>query len=109
MTHCSCTWQRRGLARLTRTRVQHGSSTCHPCTIRLARPHTVCACWHMPVVGNTHMRTLLLERIVPCALPPCSPMQLQELDRQGVLIRGNLRDERTKVFAHVCAKVGIWE
>ncbi|KXZ53546.1 hypothetical protein GPECTOR_7g996 [Gonium pectorale] len=30
---------------------------------------------------------------------------LQELDKTGVLIRGNLRDQREKVFAHVCAKV----
>lgn len=30
---------------------------------------------------------------------------LQELDKSGVLIRGNLRDSREKVLAHVCAKV----
>ncbi|GIM06679.1 hypothetical protein Vretimale_10954, partial [Volvox reticuliferus] len=32
-------------------------------------------------------------------------LPLQDLDKSGVLIRGNLRDSREKVFAHVCAKV----
>jgi cytochrome b subunit of formate dehydrogenase len=30
---------------------------------------------------------------------------LSEADRTGLLVRGNLRDERTKIFAHVQEKV----
>lgn len=31
---------------------------------------------------------------------------ITDLERTGLLIRGNLRDERSKVYEHVCKKVG---
>lgn len=60
--------------------------------------------------GNDMLDKDELKRLREAAFGPqtfwvTETVQLQELDRQGVLIRGNLRDERTKVFAHVCAKV----
>ena len=48
-------------------------------------------------------------------LPGCQPLWpadhdtvlffFQDANRSGLLIRGNLRDERDKVFKHVCDKV----
>jgi len=36
----------------------------------------------------------------------CAEMQpITDLDKSGLLIRGNLRDERAKVYEYVCSKV----
>ncbi|GFR40568.1 hypothetical protein Agub_g1037 [Astrephomene gubernaculifera] len=60
--------------------------------------------------GNDILDKEDLKRLKEAAFGPqtfwvTETQTLQDLDKTGILIRGNLRDSREKVFAHVCAKV----
>ncbi|EFJ47832.1 hypothetical protein VOLCADRAFT_61017 [Volvox carteri f. nagariensis] len=60
--------------------------------------------------GNDILDKDDLKRLREAAFGPqtfwvTETLPLQDLDKSGILIRGNLRDSREKVFAHVCAKV----
>ncbi|GLC65092.1 hypothetical protein PLESTF_000245700 [Pleodorina starrii] len=60
--------------------------------------------------GNDVLDKDDLKRLREAAFGPqtfwvTETLPLQDLDKSGVLIRGNLRDTREKVYAHVCAKV----
>ncbi|KAG2497626.1 hypothetical protein HYH03_004366 [Edaphochlamys debaryana] len=60
--------------------------------------------------GNDMLDKEDLKRLREAAFGPqtfwvTETIPLQEVDKQGILIRGNLRESREKVFANVCAKV----
>ncbi|KAG2436710.1 hypothetical protein HXX76_006235 [Chlamydomonas incerta] len=60
--------------------------------------------------GNDMLDKEDMKRLKEAAFGPqtfwvTETIPLQEFDKQGLLIRGNLRDQREKVFKHVCDKV----
>ncbi|PNH06053.1 hypothetical protein TSOC_007619 [Tetrabaena socialis] len=57
------------------------------------------------MLGKEDLKRLRETAFGPQTFWVTETMTLTELDKTGILVRGNLRDSREKVFEHVCAKV----